>query len=326
MMKIGIVGSEGFVGSFLKVALTNAGHEIAVFDNKFCETSASFLDVSTTIPETKFLGLDAVINLAAEHRDDVRPESRYVDVNVGGAARICDAASRAGVRTIVFTSSVAVYGFAPPNTGEDGEFNYFNEYGRTKRLAEEEYLRWHREGDAERCLVIVRPSVIFGPGNRGNVYNLLNQIASGRFVMFGGGENVKSMAYVENVVAFLLQCVTSDPGVHVYNYLDKPDFTMNGLVEETRLTLFDKPGVGVRLPAVIGILIGKGFNLVSWLIRRPLPVSDIRVKKFMSTTQFSSAASATGFKPPYSLVEGLRKTLRYEFLEENDDKPTYETE
>ena len=51
-------------------------------------------------------------------------------------------------------------------------------------------------------LIIVRPTVIFGEGNRGNVFNLFNQIASGKFVMVGKGENKKSMAYIGNVVAF----------------------------------------------------------------------------------------------------------------------------
>ena len=80
---------------------------------------------------------------------------------------------------------MAIYGFAPANTGENGEPNYFNEYGRTKYLAEQIYRDWQQEDPLNRTLVIVRPTVVFGPGNRGNVYNLLKQIASKRFVMIG---------------------------------------------------------------------------------------------------------------------------------------------
>ena len=54
-----------------------------------------------------------------------------------------------------------------------------------------------------RSLVIVRPAAVFGEGNRGNVYQLLRQIASRRFVMVGSGHNRKSMAYVGNVSALL---------------------------------------------------------------------------------------------------------------------------
>ena len=110
------------------------------------------------------------------------------------------------------------------------------------------------------------------------------------------------------------------------NYIDKPDLSMNQLVQVARKTLFDKSGVGVRMPGFLGVAIGVGFDLLAWLIRRPLPISSIRVKKFMATTQFSSAVPETGFEAPYTLAQGLEKTLRYEFIEDNRDKPTYETE
>ena len=92
-----------------------------------------------------------------------------------------DYARKIGASRIVFTSSVAVYGFAPPDTSEAGDISYFNEYGRTKHIAEKVYADWQAEDPLNRCLVIVRPTVIFGPGNRGNVYNLLRQIANGWF-------------------------------------------------------------------------------------------------------------------------------------------------
>ena len=108
---------------------------------------------------------------------------------------------------------MAVYGFAPPGTDETGGIHYFNDYGRTKYLAEEEHRAWLRE-KPENCAVIVRPTVIFGEGNRGNVYNLLRQMAGGRFPMVGRGTNRKSMNYVENVAALIEWCVAheTEPG------------------------------------------------------------------------------------------------------------------
>ena len=143
------------------------------------------------------------------HRDDVKPITLYDDVNVQGARNICDAADKHNINKIIFTSSVAVYGFAPLNTGEDGDTNFFNDYGRTKYLAEQIFKEWQLKDSKNRSLVIVRPTVIFGEGNRGNVFNLLNQIASKKFIMFGSGKNIKSMAYVENVAAFLEYSILS---------------------------------------------------------------------------------------------------------------------
>ena len=270
--------------------------------------------------------VDTIINLAAEHRDDVKPLSRYYDVNVQGAMNLCNAARKYGIKKIIFTSSVAIYGFAPANTDETGEPKYFNDYGRTKYQAEQVFKKWQDESPDDRTLVIVRPTVIFGEGNRGNVYNLFSQIASGRFLMIGGGKNMKSMAYVENVVAFLEFSLSFKPGLHIYNYIDKPDFDMNKLISKVRKTLFNKNNVGLRIPSILGLFVGYLSDIIAKFVKGKLPISSIRVKKFLATTQFSSSISQTGFVPPVSLEDGLARTLRYEFLEDNTNKRTFITE
>ena len=326
--EVAIVGGAGFVGS----RLTTRFRKRNIFSNKYDIDLGNqldksiYLDVEDVDSLDQLAGVSTIINLAAVHRDDVRPLSRYDDVNVQGAKNVCEAACKHGVHQIIFTSSVAIYGFAPAGTNESGETNYFNDYGRTKYLAEQVYKAWQLEDPERRTLVIVRPTVIFGEGNRGNVYNLLRQIASRRFVMFGDGTNRKSMAYVENLVAFLEYSLSFEPGLHIYNYIDKPDFDMNTLISGTRKTLFGKANVGLRLPGFVGIALGYVADLAAMIIRKPLPVSSIRVKKFMGTTQFASSVSDTGFVPPVSLEEGLARTLRYEFMEDNSDKRTFETE
>jgi len=326
--EIAVVGGAGFVGTRLTKRFDSNSTEYTVCDIDTSNRTENIIHLDVESPESlqQMKGASAIINLAAVHRDDVRPLSRYDDVNVQGAVNVCDAARELGINKLVFTSSVAIYGFAPADTGEDGEPNYFNDYGRTKYLAEGVYKKWHAEDPENRTLVIVRPTVIFGEANRGNVYNLLKQIASGRFLMFGDGTNRKSMAYVENIAAFLEYSLSFDSGIHVYNYIDKPDFDMNTLISVARKTLFGRDNVGLRLPAFLGIAIGYVADLAAMIIRKPLPVSSIRVKKFMGTTQFASSVAETGFVAPVSLEEGLTKTLSYEFLEDNTDKRTFITE
>jgi nucleoside-diphosphate-sugar epimerase len=144
--------------------------------------------------------------------------------------------------------------------------------------------------------------------------------------MFGNGKNKKSMAYVENVAAFLEYSLKFEPGIHIYNYIDKPDYDMNKLISFSRNILFGKNNVGMRLPAFLGVLIGYFFDFLSKVFKLSLPVSSIRVKKFMGTTLFSSRIKQLDFNAPFQLEEGLRKTLKYEFLENNSDKKTFETE
>lgn len=327
-----IIGGAGFVGARLASRFARGTEKYTLGDidididiaNRVDNIVELDVEIATSLDQVA--GAKSIINLAAVHRDDVRPLSRYDDVNVQGAKNVCGAARKHGVNKIIFTSSVAIYGFAPADMDESGEPNYFNDYGRTKYLAEQVYKAWQEEDPEGRTLVIVRPTVIFGEGNRGNVYNLLRQIASRRFVMFGDGTNRKSMAYVENVAAFLEYSLSFKAGLHIYNYIDKPDFDMNTLISNTRKTLFGRANAGFRLPGFLGIGIGYAADLAAMIIRKPLPVSSIRVKKFMGTTQFASSVSDTGFVPPVSLEEGLARTLRYEFMEDNSDKRTFETE
>ncbi len=276
--KVSIIGGAGFLGSRLSRRLKNNSVHFEIFDlNHKNSQNITALDIENYRSLQSISSTNCIINLAAVHRDDIRPLSRYDDVNIQGSVNVCNAAREYGINKIIFTSSVAIYGFAPANTDESGESNYFNDYGRTKYYAEQVYKEWQAEDTENRTLVIIRPTVIFGEGNRGNVFNLLKQIASRRFVMFGNGKNRKSMAYVENVAAFLEYSLSFKPGLHIYNYVDKLDFDMNNLVSEARKTLFGENNVGLRLPAFLGMAIGYFADFFAKVTGKTLPVSSIRV-------------------------------------------------
>ena len=329
-MKIKIVGGSGFIGSRICWRLANKGIAFEILDK---EMSASYpKEVALTdirdiaALEKNIVDGSVLINLAAEHRDDVFPLSLYDDVNVQGTKNICLVANKKNIQTIIFTSSVAVYGFAPLGTNESGKIAPFNDYGRTKWEAEQVYKAWQAEDPENRTLVIVRPTVVFGERNRGNVFNLLRQIASGRFVMVGDGLNRKSMAYVENVAAFLEYSMSFKPGVHIYNYIDKPDFSMNQLVGHVNKLLGRSSEIKFRMPYFVGLGIGKVFDLVAKLSGRKFPISSIRVKKFCANSVYESAISQTGFVPPVNLIDAIEKTVRYEFIEDHHHEQVFYTE
>ena len=330
-MSIILIGGSGFIGTRTGRLLASSNIFFKIAD---ITTSAKFPERTVIADVTQIDSLrlaipeDAiVINLAAEHRDDVRPLSLYDKVNVDGAKNVCMVAREKKVNTIVFTSSVAVYGFAPVNTDETGEIAPFNDYGRTKFEAEQVYKAWHSEAPTERTLVIVRPTVAFGEQNRGNVYNLLRQIASGKFVMIGNGLNRKSMAYVENVGAFLQFATTAfKPGVHIYNYIDKPDSSMNALVATVNRMLGKSEIIGFRLPLAVGYAIGKCFDALAFITGKKFSISAIRVKKFCSNSLFETSIAKTGFVPPVSLAVALERTVRYEFIEKHEEDGVFYSE
>lgn len=331
MQNVNVIGGSGFIGTRLMRRLRNKDSiESKIIDKA---PSKAFPDLVTLSDVRSLEQLSesvthgsVIVNLAAEHRDDVRPLSLYDDVNVGGAKNICTVAREKGVQTIIFTSSVAVYGFAPIGTDESGKIAPFNDYGRTKYEAEQVFKVWQAEAPVERTLVIIRPTVVFGERNRGNVYNLLRQIASGKFVMVGHGENRKSMAYVENVTAFIEYSMSFKPGVHIYNYIDKPDFTMNSLVASVNRILGRSEKIGFRLPFAVGYLIGKGFDLVAAMTGKRFAISSIRVKKFCANSVYNTAVDKTGFVRPVPLEQAIEQTVRHEFIENHDGEPLYFSE
>ncbi len=231
------------------------------------------------------------------------------------AARVCQAAREAGVKRIVFSGSVVVYGFQPGPTDEQGPYEPFSEYGKTKLAAEKVYQAWAEE-DPSRSLVIVRPTVVLGEGNRGTVYNLLHHISTGKFMMVGTGRNKKSMSYVGNIAAFLAHCLTMGPDVHVFNYVDGPDMSTAELVEHVWRCL-GKEGRPAHMPRSVAMAAGHGFDVLARVSGKRFPISAIRVWKFCESTQFKADSIAeTGFTPPYTLAEGLARTIKHEFLAE----------
>ena len=280
--------------------------------NKFPEYS-KVADVREIESLRNSVSGEIVVHLAAVHRDDVQDISEYYNTNVNGTQNIARVCTDFGIKKIIFTSTVAVYGFAEPDTGEDGKINTFNDYGQSKYLAEEQLRSWHNRTDSS--LVIVRPTAIFGEGNRGNIFNLFNQIASNNFVMIGDGKNKKSIAYIKNVIAFLEECISSTESYSLYNYVDTPDLDMNSLIKNVRVFLNKENTSGIRLPYWFGILLGYLADSFSYMSGRNLPLSSIRVKKFCSSSAFSSAKfKLNNFKAPFSLDEALEKTLNSEFI------------
>lgn len=331
-MKIAIIGGSGFVGTRLIELLRRQQHSVVNIDKQtshFHNDITHIGDVRDTDRLTAQLagGFDAVVLLAAEHRDDVSPTSLYYEVNVQGARNVLAAMDANGIRRIVFTSSVAVYGLNKRNPDEQHPADPFNHYGKSKWQAEEVLRTWYEVDPQQRNLDILRPTVIFGERNRGNVYNLLKQISGGTFRMIGRGENKKSMAYVGNIVSFIEFLLTNkNTGYNVYNYVDTPDFTMNELVSHVG-TVLKRHIPSTHFPYWLGMCAGYGFDLLAFATRKKLTVSSVRIKKFCATTQFDARkAHESGFSAPYSLGQGLERTLEYEFVHPQPDNITFISE
>ena len=328
-MKVTLIGASGFVGTRL-MDLIKGDHQLKNIDiqsshffPQFTVTGdvRDYSSINNLLTET-----DLVVLLAAQHRDDVTPTSLYYDTNVEGMKNVLKAMECNGVKRMVFFSSVAIYGLNKDNPDENTPADPFNHYGKSKWQAEQVLQEWYKS-HSDWNIDIIRPTVIFGERNRGNVYNLLHQLSSGRFLRVGKGNNVKSMAYVGNVVAFVKYMIENiTEGYNVFNYIDKPDFNMNQLTELV-CSKMGKKIPSIKIPYWIGMAGGYFFDFLAFISRKKLEVSSVRVKKFCATTQFDSTkVHNSGFIPPYTLEEGLTRTLEFEFIHPRTDEISFESE
>lgn len=308
-MKIAITGGSGFIGTRLIQELEKAGHECVIIDIRH-STPVDILDFPSLVDAMQ--GCEAIYHLAAEHRDDVFPRSKYYDVNVKGTRYVASAADKCGITRLIFVSSFAVYGLNAQTPDEHTQPAPFNDYGESK-LEGEQVLRDWTVYNKHARLTIVRPTVVFGEGNRGNVYTLINQIASGKFLMVGDGSNKKSMAYVGNIASFLHFLLGRDEHHEVYNYCDAPDFSMNRLVRLAAQKLGrEKPHLS--LPYALGLSAGYACDVVARISGKRLPISAVRVQKFCADTTCSAAkAHSVGFQPPFTMEEGLARFIASDF-------------
>ena len=330
-MKIALIGASGFVGTrLISLLKEHQQYEMLNIDlqqSHFFPNITEIGDVRDKIcMDEKLKGTECVVLLAAQHRDDVSPVSLYYDTNVGGMEKTLKSMEKNHIKRIVFFSSVAVYGLNKKNPNEEYPTDPFNHYGKSKWQAEQLLQEWYKS-HPDWNINIIRPTVIFGERNRGNVYNLLKQISSGKFLMIGSGNNKKSMAYVGNIVAFVKHMIDNvHTGYNVFNYIDKPDFTMNELVSHVSKVV-KKHIPTTHFPYWLGMTGGYSFDLLAFVTRRKLTVSSIRVKKFCATTQFDATkVYSSSFKAPYSLAEGLARTLEFEFVHPRIDNVTFKSE
>jgi len=319
-VKICVTGGTGFIGRWMCERLLADGHEVVLFDlwepdwelapgsNYFfgdIRDKAALLEA--------FRGCGAVFNLAAAHHDFGIDEETFYAVNEEGSRLVCEAADESGITDIVFYSTVAIFGDAPEPHNEDAPKSPINPYGASKLAGEKVFTEWTARG-GDRRVVVIRPTITFGPRNFANMYSLIRQIDSGKYLNVGDGKNIKSLSYVENLVdltVFIWKKDDREP-IEILNFIDKPDMTAHEIAATIYCALGKQPPK-LKAPLWLAVLlVGLPFDALIKLTGRNFPISSMRLKKMCTQTKFEAdRVKASGYEPVCSLEAGIDRMVKW---------------
>jgi nucleoside-diphosphate-sugar epimerase len=320
-----VTGDSGFIGQHLIRRLLARGERVKGIDIRpKPETSPDYPQVVGNVLDPaavkeSLIGVRCIIHLAAEHKDFGITRDKYFEVNEGGTRHLLERASEAQVREFVFYSSVAVYG-AQDSPNEKSNPQPINPYGESKLAGEGVVRSWAQE-DATRKAVIIRPTVVFGPHSRANIFKLISYVCDRKFIWVGNGEHIKSIAFVENLVeATLFVLDHLRPGLEVFNYSDEPQLTTRELVS----LIAETAGVRqprLKIPLPLALRVATVFDMIGAVTGIDLPVTTARIKKFNTPTIYrSDPIRSRGFTAPFSISEGLDRSIRWYFDERKSGK------
>ena len=308
-MRFLITGANGFVGKPLCAELRRQGHSVRaalrsantpVEDVEVVVTGA--IDGETDWADA-LLGVDVVIHLAARvhvmQETAADPLAEFLKVNLHGTANLARQAARAGVKRLVYVSSIKVNGERTTESRpfvESDEPDPQDAYGMSKWQAEQALRRIAQETGLQ--VVIVRPPLVYGPGVKGNFISLLAAIDKGIPLPLAGANNARSLVYVGNLVDALIVCATHPASAgQTYLVRDSEDISTAMLVDKiagalgrSNHSFYFPPGL-LRAAAAV---LGRSEQITR--LFGSLRVSDAKIR------------SELGWVPPYALEQGLRAT------------------
>jgi nucleoside-diphosphate-sugar epimerase len=139
-----------------------------------------------------------IANFAAVHREPGHAPEEYYQTNLRGAENVTQFAEKVDCNFIVFTSSIAPYGPTEEPKNELSLTTPETAYGCSKLVAEKIHFAW-MQADKNRKLIILRPGVVYGPGENGNVTRMVKAIKAGYFFYCGNKNKLKSAVYIKEL-------------------------------------------------------------------------------------------------------------------------------
>lgn len=297
-----IFGGTGFIGSFFAMFLLDRKivDKVYLLDSEYIDKKVSGFrrlsisanesiqevncDVRQPVDWVPAEPVELIANFAAVHREPGHEDFEYYETNLLGAQNVCAWAEKIGCNRLIFTSSISPYGPSEAVKDERSLPVPATAYGGSKLAAEKIHQIWQAKDDANRRLVIVRPGVVFGPGEGGNVSRLIKAVLHRYFFYMGNRATRKAGVYVKelcNAMWWVLQQQEAKgERVSLFNMSMNPGPS----IEEYVNAVCTVAGVKRTVPAVpYPLLLTAAYAIDA--IARPLgvshPFSPVRIRKLV---------------------------------------------
>jgi nucleoside-diphosphate-sugar epimerase len=315
-----IFGGGGFIGTYLTRHLLeqNIVEKIILADmvepkESFDHSKISFVkvDVRKEIKSTAFTDSpNLIINLAAVHREPGHRPEEYFETNIPGAENISKFAESTGCKTIIFTSSISPYGATEEQKERDEDTlpTPKTPYGISKLAAEKIHTTWQQQSN-DRSLLIVRPGVIFGHGENGNVTRMIRAMLGRYFMYVDNQDTRKAGGYVKELcqsISWMMRWMhRNNKNFALYNFTMDPPPTVKEYVEAIN-TVSNKNTFVPNLPFSL-LLLGSYFAQgLSSLFKINQPINPTRVRKLVRSNYIlPKVLRGSGYKYHYTLEEAL---------------------
>ena len=273
-------------------------------------------DVRQPIPPDKLPKADLIFNFAAIHREPGHLPREYYETNLLGTTNICSYADTVQCPHIVFTSSISPYEVSEASKHEGSLPIPETSYGASKLVAEQMHTTWQKSAPG-RKLLILRPGVVFGPGEGGNVTRLIRSLVKGYFVYMGNRETRKAGGYVKELCNVFLFGICHQKktceGVTLLNFSVHPTPTLGQYVDAIRAVAgIERAPLSIPRKLLLGV--SYPIDFVASIFGINQPISPTRIRKLYRSTNIES-------RRLQELAYPYQYTLEESFADWKNDKP-----
>tara|TARA_Y100000992_G_scaffold148494_1_gene98957 strand:+ start:4418 stop:5413 length:996 start_codon:yes stop_codon:yes gene_type:complete len=315
MKNILLVGGSGFVGYHITDYFISKklAEKVFIFDivepindqtNKLHigENKLIFkkIDVRKPLPKSK-IKYDLIINLAAVHREPGHMPNEYYETNIKGSENVKNFALENECENLIFFSSISAYG---PTENKKDEYSLTmpeTPYGISKLISENIHKTWAHE---KNKLLIVRPGVIYGKYEKGNVTRMIKAIKNRYFFYTGNQKIFKSGIYIKEICNFLdwyLFTNFTKDNITIANLTMKPIPRLENYVDSICSALNRRSSI-LNLPHFLLQLFSHIINIPFVFTKKKNPFDPVRVKKLKySNTIYPTKLSEMGYVEKYNI-------------------------